>query len=104
MLTVHPPTTIIETFFGLVFISIVQEPSAKNVKSNDFGQSHLLTPCTIPLWQPLARGHKRGTRVFSSASVGILANPSFGNSRSSRAGLRELSGQGSFPVLPVFIL
>lgn len=64
MLTVHLPTKIVEIVPELVFISIVQKPSAENTKSNDFGDSQLLTPCTVPLCQALAHRRKRGTRVF----------------------------------------
>ncbi len=64
MPTVHLPTKIVEIVFELAFIAIVQEPSAKDSKSNDFVESHLPPLCIVPLCQPLARGHKRGTRVF----------------------------------------
>lgn len=75
MLTVHLPTKIVEIVFELAFISIVQEPSARNSKSNDFEEPHLLTPCIIPTL-PVHRTwpQERNTRVPCIRSVGILGN------------------------------
>jgi hypothetical protein len=69
MLTVHLPTKIVEIVPELVFISIVQEPSAENSKSNDFVESHLLTPCRPTLPAPRKWAQERNTRVPRIISV-----------------------------------